>query len=295
MNWFNIERPLYKNGWSWLAVLFPLVMAGGMACYISHVNHLHAVAWTRCALQTFFEFHKVPLAVAAQVFPLMAIVVAIHRSALTLTQINATIAQNIFANYLKHREEFFKFLDSIESKFNITFKKRQELYKSLYPRNGLAHLEIKSHGDDEGYMVMRRFCNQINKRLYEFDKLMKRNYELRKNPKVVTGDVTGANLKSFYEELILDCDTYLKLGVVKSDIEGVYWIRIPNQNIKEWDIVVPVKENNPLFFYKDIISVFDELLAFTYLSEDLTSLDSVSTEAKYEIQKEFNALFPESR
>ncbi|MFG0455416.1 hypothetical protein [Shewanella mangrovisoli] len=122
LKYFSMVLPLYKNGWFWLAIAIPLSIAGSLAYIISDNNNLY-FSWglTEEAIIGFYKYQKIPIAIAALVFPFTALVISHHRSSLTLKQIDMMEAQNTFANYFKHREEFFKCLDEIEGKYKINF------------------------------------------------------------------------------------------------------------------------------------------------------------------------------
>lgn len=300
MHWYNIRQPLYKNCWTWLAVFIPLLIASFIAVSISNENNLnYCPSFTKVALDTFFTYQKIPLAIFSLIFPSIGLVVAAHHSALTIkqmqkidAQILATETQNKFANYYKHREEFFKFLDILEKTFNVVFNERNKLYKNLYPSNGQDNLDVKSHPGKDGYLMMMHFRSEINKLVSYTFKCMMRLEDIEDDPKIFTGKGTYFALENFYIELINKCEKYLNFKPIKvsdEDTSNVKWIPLNIKNIEQWDMGIPVKDNNPLHFYHDVCSIFDELLVFTYLSEDLDGLDCFD-KAWPQVKKQYSIL-----
>lgn len=301
MHYFDIKRPLYKNCWTWLAVFIPLLIASVMAGLISNANRLNYFpSFTLDALNNFFTYQKFPLAIFSLIFPSIGLVVAAHRSALTIqqmqkidAQIQATEIQNKFANYYKHREEFFKFLDMLEKTFNVAFNERNKLYKNLYPSNRQENLDVKSHPGKDGYLMIMHFRSEINKLVSYTFKCMMKLEEFENDPKVSTGNGNYFALENFYIELIRICDKYLNFKPIKvtdEDKSNVKWIQLNIRNIKQWDIGIPVKDNNPLHFYDDVCSIFDELLIFTYLSEKLEHLSYFEAQVRDQVDKQYSIL-----
>lgn len=98
-------KNLFRIKLFWIALLIPITTSLLIALYIINTSDLIYVS-SFAGLNNAIGIFKVPLAVLALVFPSIAIVVANHRSQLTVKQIKETQLQNSFSNYFKHVEEF---------------------------------------------------------------------------------------------------------------------------------------------------------------------------------------------
>ncbi|MBB1296710.1 hypothetical protein [Pseudoalteromonas sp. SR41-7] len=77
----------------------------------------------------FISVFKFPLAIAALIIPIVALLAANHRSEQTKEQIRVTNSQNVFSNYYKHIEEFTKYLEvRVEKSVDLRFA-----HNNLYP------------------------------------------------------------------------------------------------------------------------------------------------------------------
>ena len=294
---FDIKEPLLHNGVFWSFIIGPLILALTLAALICYQNDLNFwPSFTKAALDNFLTYQKIPMAISALMFPLTAIVVSQHRSALDVELIATTNAQNTFANYFKHREEFFKFLDVLEKKFNIDFEERNEIYKKLYPLNGVAYLNVISHSDKDGYMLIRNFRHQIQSVLTDLESKIKRRDKLEADPQVITGEGNSVLLMEFYSDIAKSCFTMLGFRTrEKSNESNIKLLNIRLNISPEWKLAIPVKDNDPLYFYNLIRQVYSELLIFTFLSEEPDALDVVSNLAKPWIKKEYEILIEEEQ
>lgn len=77
----------------------------------------------------FFSVFRFPLALAALIIPIIALLAANHRSEQTKEQIRVTNEQNVFSNYYKHIEEFNKYLTGrVKQTIDLRFAHHQ-----IYP------------------------------------------------------------------------------------------------------------------------------------------------------------------
>jgi hypothetical protein len=88
--------------------------------------------------------------------PFTAIAAALHRSEETALQISAsgkqfeeTLKQNVFNNYIKHKEEFFGLIGKIEITCQCRFADTPSLYKKIFPRNGYSSFDFVAHNENE--------------------------------------------------------------------------------------------------------------------------------------------------
>lgn len=297
MHWFNIERPLYKNGWTGLAVFIPLLIALVMAGYIAYQNNLCFSHWTSLALETFFENQKLPLAIFSLIIPLIGLVVAAHRSALTIKQmqttddqIQATKVQNTFVNYFKHREEFFKFLDTLESKFNVKFKSRNELYKNLYPKNSQTNVQIQSHSkNEEDRLDLVDFVIRLNQVVSDFKEQCLSHYELYNSKKATEFSLTEKTLSGFYSDILSHCNKYLFLEPKKPTDDDIE--RTQFKDIRPFGkSYIPTKTDEPLYFLGELHEIITELFVFAELEAEPLVLFKDNKKVNSVIKMQYNVL-----
>ncbi|HCH5256266.1 TPA: hypothetical protein NKY93_003565 [Vibrio parahaemolyticus] len=81
-----------------------------------------------------FELFKAPVAVAGFALPILGLIGLNHRSEQTKKQISATGAQNRFANYFKHLEEFKKHVEGLEDQKQIDMTNIRMIHDNLFSR-----------------------------------------------------------------------------------------------------------------------------------------------------------------
>lgn len=141
----RMNKKLSHYPWFWGSILLPVILALIFSGIIIYNEDLEPCGTSEC-FRTFVEIFRVPLAVAALAFPGSAWVIASHRSALTLKQITETESQNKFANYFKHREEFFKHIEALELPFRLNSNGNFHFLD-------LVHLHITYYGDLKSFHV----------------------------------------------------------------------------------------------------------------------------------------------
>ena len=142
----------------WLAIILPLLAGIIVSIPIWHYSDL-SLDLTYHGFNTAIEIFKVPLGIAALCFPLVALVVANHRSIQTGRQIKASESQNSFANYHKHREEFIKMLERLEIEQGIKFFKSYDFYNMLFPNNSVHYVSVFSGGKSDGVSELTPILN----------------------------------------------------------------------------------------------------------------------------------------
>ncbi|MCL1048458.1 hypothetical protein L2755_02265 [Shewanella abyssi] len=280
---FDIKRPLYKNAWFWVAILFPPILAGTLALGISYSNNLYLLSYSLelGALETFYNYQKIPIAVAALIFPFSALVIAHHRSALTLEQIKKTEEQKTFANYLKHKEEFFKCLDNIETKSKISFKKRNELYKILFPYNSFNTLALTSQGREGFASILVSVASSCNSVLSRYNSIFSLNDVAFRNCLPENYNESTSSLFDFYYDILCAIEP-LEIDIVKPSNEKD-WIYIGDHaKILYWIKWVPIEATQPLLIQVVINDIIDELALFCMVTiEELNYINGPAEKAAY--------------
>ncbi|WP_429933174.1 hypothetical protein [Alteromonas sp. 4B03] len=133
------NKSLFKLYSFQLSIGIPFLISIFTALYIFLTSDLEYESGYS-GINNLIEFYKVPLGILALIFPTVALVTANHRSELTLRQIQESQAQNDFANYYKHLEEFNKYVSGFESKF-IVLEDSKLLHDKLFGH----HMEFASN------------------------------------------------------------------------------------------------------------------------------------------------------
>ena len=142
-------RKLSKSPLFWIALLFPIV-SGVLLFVVSFIsNNNYVKCFTSECVNNFFDLYKFPLSIFGLSVPLTAIVAALHRSEEANLQIEETLKQNTFNNYIKHQEDFFKLLEKIESKCSCRFTDPLTLYRRIFPKNNYSSFTFAAHTKQE--------------------------------------------------------------------------------------------------------------------------------------------------
>lgn len=116
--WFEFcpNRSFFELKILWATILFVLLIAAVPLILITVGSNLE---WNFSyeGFNQAITIFKVPLGITALLIPLVAILAANHRSVQNKEAMRLAQAQNTFANYYKHREEFIKHCSAIEKTY----------------------------------------------------------------------------------------------------------------------------------------------------------------------------------
>lgn len=132
---------LHKTFWFWCALLTPTLIALDLALVMTFHNPEIQELFNFTQINSLINELKFPIAIASLSIPLVAIVVAIHRSSQTAHQIYVQTEQNNFANHFKHLEEFTK---TIGSNTPLPWKGPEEFHSFIYPDTLLGSIKPKA-------------------------------------------------------------------------------------------------------------------------------------------------------
>lgn len=193
----------------WLAVAGPLLAAMFLAFVVAFEGSGLYLDISRDGMSFAYSAFKVPLLVSALSFPLGALAASIHRSAQTQRQIMLTEEQNLFSNFLKHREEFLKVLVQLESSYNISFKAPTGLYQTLFPENTYHNLRMHLSGD--ALALIEKFYSDIRA---IYSRLRSLCDDRRFDEKTI---------RRFYAQLF-ECGSFLEFVFEeKAEAKSLYW------------------------------------------------------------------------
>ena len=132
--WFDPHKSFLSLKIVWVMVAVLLAMSISSASVIVFNSHLES-NYSYSGFNYLISVFKFPLAMAASIIPIVALLAANHRSEQTKEQIKVTNSQNVFSNYYKHIEEFTKYL-AIRADKSVDLRLA---HNNIYPN--------ASHGD----------------------------------------------------------------------------------------------------------------------------------------------------
>ena len=127
------------------ALLTPLILGAALFLASAFYNDNYEVCLSSKCINYFFELYKYPLSLLGLSVPLTAIAAALHRSEEASQQIEETLRQNRFNNYIKHKEDFFDLLEKLESRCSCKFSDPLDLYTKIFPNNNYLSFSFIAH------------------------------------------------------------------------------------------------------------------------------------------------------
>lgn len=167
------DKSLKDNYLFWLPLAVGVVIS-----LVSVVLISTSVSSTFCtSAQCFSDFlimYAFPVKVMSGALIVSGFVAVVHRSEQTKYQIDISISQNVFKNYIDHKKEFMDILEKLESGHDVVFKNKTGLYNNIFPFNSVQNVEFDSRGkgNDEPY---------LKNLLCEHDEFIRKYNELVKN------------------------------------------------------------------------------------------------------------------
>ncbi len=144
-----------------MAVYGPVVVALFLAV-LGYCNSPVESNWTLQGFNSFISLFKLPIGIAGLAIPFAALIASHHRSIQSASQIASQQNQNIFSNYVKHKEYFGKYLED-ENLLNgkTSFKaENKQVYNVLFPFAAEGDLKphlLLTHEEKEqiGHLVLQ--------------------------------------------------------------------------------------------------------------------------------------------
>lgn len=180
--WFNPHKSFLTLKIVWVTVFLLVAMSFLSAALIS-LNSELKVDLSYSGFNHFISAFRFPLAIAALIIPVIALLAANHRSEQTKEQIRVTNSQNVFSNYYKHMEEFTKYAASrVDTEVDLRF-----VHGKVYPNSSQGDYAISaelvillSKLENVTQDVLKYYPSDINEKL---------NDDLKKKYYVVIHDI----------------------------------------------------------------------------------------------------------
>lgn len=230
----NAEKPLAKELMFWVSIILPIALAAILCILIAEKNKL-IFNFEIEGLNDFLNYMKIPIGIASLAFPFSAIIIANHRSKLTVTQIRELQSTNRMSNYYKHREDFFRLCKESGELWAIKFTIADSdyLYTHIFPDINPSNFSIFQVSGETQREYFEAMCENINS---TFKCIEIKWAEI---------DIDGSNSESKHDALKFTCsllDTlYGTLGMrvenkfplaheIHGGIYSNYWLFIPDGN-----------------------------------------------------------------
>jgi len=176
--WFDPHKSFLALKIVWVTV-FVLVMMSTLIVLIIGLNSELVVDLSYSGFNHFISVFRFPLAIAALIIPVIALLAANHRSEQTKEQIRVTNSQNVFSNYYKHIEEFTKYASSrVDKEVDLRF-----VHGKVYPNSSQGDyaistelLSLLSQLEDVAQNILDHYPSDINQSLSR--DLQKQYYEI---------------------------------------------------------------------------------------------------------------------
>lgn len=157
------------------ALFIPVIVGAIFLGVTAYFNSNYYACFTSDCINNFFTLYKFPLSIMGIGIPLSAIAAAIHRSEETSLQIRTsqnqldeTLKQNQFNNYIKHKEEFIELLERIGLVCNCRFNDPLHVYKKIFPKNNYQNVSFIAHCNDNLNSTPNVFLTDLKSDLWAF-------------------------------------------------------------------------------------------------------------------------------
>jgi hypothetical protein len=256
----NKNKELLKQPLFQLAVGVPLGIGILLMLIIFSHDNLSLAIWNSVNIETAYTYFKIPLFIMSLAFPFGALVIANHRSELTLAMMKLQGEQNKFANYFVHLDRFKSELN--EKKFGEMFKSLRTAHDALYP-------DLMTHGllepDHELLAHLQEELQQVNHLANKLSDMIPDFLHPKDIPLIKSNDVNEYSTKANLIESVLHSDKF------KSEVNKLY--RIINHLVGR--IFIELKEEKrpcQLDYNKESIRLKKYIIALSNLYEFDVSL-----------------------
>lgn len=156
------------------ALFTPIVVGLFLLGVTAYSNSDYSFCFSSDCINNFFTLYKYPLSIMGLGVPLSAIAAAVHRSEeaslqirTSQNQLEETLKQNKFNNYIKHKEEFIELLERIELICNCKFNDPLHLYKQIFPKNSYRKVSFSAHGIGDFNFLPNKFLRDLKGNLWD--------------------------------------------------------------------------------------------------------------------------------
>ncbi len=164
---------------------------------------------------------KLPIAILTAVFAVAGFYAVVFRSQQTSIQIQESLNQNIFKNYLDHKKSFMDILSGLEENKKIEISNKEKIYAELFPFNSPLRVEFSSRSIDSEKSLIIFWVDKFNSKMEELDEIF--HGSLSNEGRFVHTDVFARWL-SGYSNFLLETHISFAGGVkVTSQIGAKYF------------------------------------------------------------------------
>lgn len=164
-------KPLSSNMYFKSSLWGGIVISAFFSIFIISRNDLYWCSEISCfsSFLTIFDF---PLKILSASLAISGFVALVHRSEQTRHQIEMSINQNLFKNFIDHKKEFMEIISSMESGFPIKISDKSSLYTKLFPNNNTQNVEFISSGRNGDKSDLSFLIENHNKLISQYNDMI---------------------------------------------------------------------------------------------------------------------------
>jgi hypothetical protein len=161
--------------------VFRTILISGLLITAAIISWILIVDWddltficdSYTCMASMMDVLKLPIAILTAAFAVAGFYAVVFRSQQTAIQIQETLNQNIFKNYLDHKKQFMDMLKGFEEQHLAKFFNKDELYVKFFPKNSPRHVDFHAviTGGDKSeleYLIL-----EYNKSVANFNKIVR--------------------------------------------------------------------------------------------------------------------------
>ncbi len=114
---------------------------------------------------------KLPIAILTAVFAVAGFYAVVFRSQQTSIQIQESLSQNIFKNYMDHKKLFMDILSGLQEQKKIEISNKEQIYAELFPFNSPLYVEFSSRSIDSEKSLIIFWFDEFNSKMAKLDEI----------------------------------------------------------------------------------------------------------------------------
>ena len=169
------HKPLSKSWLFRLTFILGALAAITTTFAITSNNNFIRCADVQC-FSNFLEYFAIPIKILSTTFFVAGFVAVIHRSKQTYHQIDISLKQNSFKNYLEHKAELGEVLNAFEKEWQVDVRGKHSLYRKLFPRNSTQEVSFLTHVENDGDIFIDNKITKFHKCVDKYNEFGKKAY-----------------------------------------------------------------------------------------------------------------------
>ncbi|WP_405127971.1 hypothetical protein [Pseudoalteromonas sp. PB2-1] len=162
------NKTLWESKSLWSAIIIGVAIAVWSSLAIINSTDNLLLCENSACFASFLELFDFPLKVLSAALFIAGFIAVMHRSEQTHQQIEISLKQNAFKNYIDHKAELVEVLIAFEEEYTseehvVEIKGKHTLYRKLFPKNSTQYVDFISHADSEEVVFILSMVEEFNK------------------------------------------------------------------------------------------------------------------------------------